>query len=101
MFGLCNAEKSEKGLLSTFAQLYALLFFDAQNAALTVQCYLQYFLNSIIAVFPFKGAWETNDPNDNWLHWQIVFPDLALVNKVAIQGGCREPRDPVCCAADR
>ncbi len=45
------------------------------------------------------GAWQTNDANFNWIHWEVGFPDLALVYKVAIQGGCQEA--DVCCAADQ
>ncbi|XP_065057342.1 uncharacterized protein LOC135685354 [Rhopilema esculentum] len=44
------------------------------------------------------GAWVTNDLNFDWLHWQVRFPDLALVNKIAIQGGCNL-KEPACCSS--
>ena len=49
----------------------------------------------------FQGAWATKDANFGWLNWQINFPDVALVSRVAIQGACPHSNRAVCCGAER
>ena len=49
----------------------------------------------------FQGVWETSDSNFGWLNWQVNFPDVAMVNRVAIQGACHHSNPVRCCGAER
>jgi len=48
-----------------------------------------------------KGSWETKDANFGWIHWQINFPDVALVSRIAIQGACHMSGSVRCCGVEK